>query len=122
MRHKHPVTEDPVKLVGIAAIAASIGAVVAMLFTPKSGNQVRSGLKRRAEHIKDDAQERLNHTIEEVGDTTEDVKDSLQTTAGKAVKEARTTATKVKDDSVVKRRAVKADAAPRTRKTPPKAQ
>ena len=112
--HRHSVTEDPVKLVGIAAIAAAIGAVVAMLVTPRSGKQVRNGLKRRTDHLKDEVHERFVNSIDEVGDTVEDTKERLQTTATKVANDAKSTANKVSKDAKVTKTRAKATTKPAT--------
>lgn len=98
MRHRHS-NEDPVKLFSIAALAAVIGAGVAMLFTPRNGSQVRSGLKRRAEHLKDEMHDKFDRTTDEAQNVAEDAKDRMQETVDKAVNDARATAAKVKDDA-----------------------
>lgn len=100
MRHRHSVTENPGQVVGIAAFAALIGAAAAMLFTPRNGSQVRSGLKRRAAHLKDEVQDHVQGVGDEAADVTEAAKERLQSTASKVAKDAKSTAAKVKDDSV----------------------
>jgi gas vesicle protein len=94
MGHRHSVTDEPLKLIGIAAIAAAVGATVAMLFTPRSGEQVRGGLKRRATVLKDDVRDKLVRTVDEVDEATEDTKERLRTAAANAADEAKTTARK----------------------------
>lgn len=106
MSHRHSVTEDPVKLAGVAAIAAAVGAMVALLFTPRSGNQVRSGLKRRAAHLKDEVQDKITLVVDDSEDVVDEAKQRLQTTASKVAKDAKTTATKAKTNTkAVKSRA-----------------
>lgn len=101
MRHRHSVTEDPVKLAGIAAISAAVGAVVAMLFTPRNGEQVRSGLKRRASHLKGEVQDRFHTVGDEAADTVDEAKQRLQTTATKVAHDTKTTVSKAKRDAKV---------------------
>ena len=96
MRHRHSITENPAQLAGVAALSAAIGAVTALLFTPRSGNQVRRGLKRRAVHIKDELADHLTSTIEEAGDTADDTKERLQATASKVANDTKATATKTR--------------------------
>lgn len=95
MRHRHSVTEDPVKVVGIAALAAAIGATVAMLFTPRNGERVRSGLKRRAASMK----EKAVKTVDDMDDVNDNVKERLQTTATKVAEDVKSTTKKVTKDA-----------------------
>lgn len=105
MRHKHSVTDSPGQLASIAALSAAIGAVVAMLFTPRSGKEVRGDLKRRAEHLKEDVQHKLEVETIEVDDTAKDdvaknVTERVKSTVAKVADDAKTTAAKVKTDAV----------------------
>lgn len=95
MRHRHSVTEDPLKVMGIAALAAAVGATVAMLFTPRSGEQVRNGLKRRAANMKD----KTIKTVDDMDEVNENVKERLQTTATKVAEDVKSTAKKVAEDA-----------------------
>ncbi len=97
MSHKHSSAQHPVKLIGVAAMAAAIGAAVAMVFTPRTGNQVRGGVKRRATNFKKDINSRFEKEIDEVGDTATDVKERLQETATKVVAETKASKTQAKD-------------------------
>lgn len=117
--HRHPVTEDPLKVAGMVAIAAAVGAGVALLLTPRSGKQVRGGLKRRADHLKDNLQDHLVRTIDDADDTVDEAKERLQATATKVAGDAKSTARKVSNDTkAVKTRAkttTKVAAKPRKR-------
>jgi gas vesicle protein len=86
-RHRHNST-SPSQVVGVATLAALIGAATALLFTPRSGNQMRSGIKRRIK----------NH-IDSVNEGEDSLKDRLQTTAEKVVDDTKSTAGKVKGDA-----------------------
>lgn len=122
-RHRNQsVTNDPVKVIGIAAIAAAVGATVAMLLTPRSGSQVRGGLRRRAHRLGDSAHDRFVRTIDEAEDATDDAKEHLQNTLDKAIKDAKATTRKVSTDTkAVKTRAksvAKTATKPRTSRKP----
>lgn len=95
MSHRHSDQTSPMKIAGIAAIAAAIGAAVAMMFTPRNGEEVRDGLKRRAASMKDKAVK----TVDDVDDVNDKVKERLQTTASKVADDVKTTTQKVKDDA-----------------------
>lgn len=99
MRHRHSATDEPLKLIGIVATAAAIGAAVAMLFTPRSGSQVRGGLRRRASTLKDDIRERSVKTVDEADDIADEAKERLQTTATKAAEDAKTAARKANSNA-----------------------
>jgi gas vesicle protein len=95
MRHRHSVTEDPVKVAGIAAIAAVIGAVTALLFTPKNGDQVRNGLKRRANNLKDDVQQHFDLQGDDAEETAEEIKARMKSTTNKIADDTKSTVRKV---------------------------
>ena len=99
MGHRHSVTDEPLKLIGIAAIAAGIGAAVAMLVTPRNGEQVRGGLKRRATSLKDDMRDHLVKTVDDADELAHDAKKRLQTTASKVAEDTKSTARKVSRDT-----------------------
>lgn len=99
MRHRHSATDEPLKLIGIVATAAAIGATVAMLFTPRSGSQVRGGLRRRAPTLKNDIRERSVKTVDEADDVADEAKERVQATAAKVAEDAKTTAQKVSNDT-----------------------
>jgi gas vesicle protein len=107
-RHKHSITDEPAKVAGIAAVGAAIGAGVTMVLTPRSGKQLRSGLRRRATNLKKDAQQKLEQSVQEVGDTAEDSKRA----ASKAAAKTKAAAAKTSDDAkVVKKRTTQAASA-----------
>lgn len=96
MGHSHSITDNPRQLTSIVALAAAVGAVTAMLFTPRSGPQVRNGLRRRAGHLRDEMHDRASRASEEIADTAENAKDRLQSTAAKVADDAKATATDAK--------------------------
>lgn len=103
MRHRHSVTENPGQLVGVAALAATIGAAVAMLFTPRTGTQARRGIKRRAEHLKEATHDKFDIT----DDTADDVSEQVQTAATKAKDAAADAKSKVDSKAAAVKRDVK---------------
>jgi gas vesicle protein len=74
MGHAHSIRENPGQLAGIAALSAAIGAITAMLFTPRTGSEARSGIKRRAMHGKDAMIDKIHSKKDEMSDTMEDMK------------------------------------------------
>ena len=83
MAHSHSLTDYPGQIVGIAAIAAGIGAVTAMLITPRSGPQIRSNLKQRTRNMR----EAFNNSADELSATG---LDTLKDVSAKAKKVANT--------------------------------
>jgi len=75
MGHAHSIRENPGQIAGIAALSAAIGAVTAMLFTPRTGNETRAGIKRRAAHGKDIMMDKMHSKKDEMSDSMEDMKD-----------------------------------------------
>ena len=65
---------------GLVAVAALIGAAVALLFAPKSGEELRSDIRNKAKSAKNTATDKLEETGEAVGDA----KDAVVTKANKA--------------------------------------
>lgn len=78
MGHAHSIRENPGQIAGIAALAAAIGAVTAMLFTPRTGSQTRAGIKRRAAHGKDVMIDKMHTKKEEVSDNMEETKEDAK--------------------------------------------
>lgn len=78
MGHAHSIRENPGQIVGIAALSAAIGAIAAMLFTPRTGSQARNGIKRRALHGKDTVMDKMHSKKENIVDTMEDMKEKTK--------------------------------------------
>lgn len=79
MWHKHSVSDNPGQVAFIVTIAAAIGAFVAMLFTPRTGGQVRRGIVRRAGNTKSSVSGRLRRQVKEVIDDAAGPTDPLVT-------------------------------------------
>lgn len=60
--------DDKGMVIGIAALAAGVGAMVAMLFAPRSGKQTREDIRQRAMKMK----ESMKSRVPEVNDAHED--------------------------------------------------
>jgi gas vesicle protein len=78
MGHAHSIRENPGQIAGIAALSAAIGAMAAMLFTPRTGSQARSGIKRRALHGKDAMMDKMHSKKEDEADTMDDMKEKAK--------------------------------------------
>lgn len=78
MGHAHSIRENPGQIAGIAALSAAIGALAAMLFTPRTGSQARSGILRRAKHGKDVMRDKMHSKKEDMVDTIEDMKEKAK--------------------------------------------
>ena len=100
MRHSHSITDNPGQLFSVAAIAAAVGAMTAMLVTPRSGRQVRQGIRRRATQMRDEMTQRVEDIApDELTDTAEKTNKRLRSTASKVADDAKTTASKVAEDT-----------------------
>lgn len=118
MPHKHSITDNPQELAGVAALAAAVGAFMALLFAPRNGWQTRQAIRRRAKLMKNDVQDHLHKAEDAVSEVAEDARSS----AVDSVSEAKTTADKVV--STAAKSAKKATPTRRTtarRRTPPTA-
>ena len=60
MGHKHAHDTNKAAIAGIAAASAVVGALTAMMLTPRTGEQVRNGLGRRARHAKDTVSDKVH--------------------------------------------------------------
>lgn len=74
MGHAHSIRENPGQIAGIAAISAAVGALTALLVTPKTGSQARSGIRRKALHGKDTLMDKIHSNKDDVAETIEDAK------------------------------------------------
>jgi gas vesicle protein len=73
-------------------IGGSIGAVIALLFAPKSGNELRADIRRKSREIYDETEEQLGEWKEQAGAILEQGKrqaEALRAQAEAKVAEAR---------------------------------
>lgn len=78
MGHAHSIRENPAQIIGIAALGAAIGAMAAMLFTPRTGSQARNGIKRRVLHGKEVMADKMRSKKEDMEDTMEGMKEKAK--------------------------------------------
>lgn len=78
MGHAHSIRENPGQIAGIAAISAAIGAITAMMLTPRTGSQTRNGIKRRAIHGKDAMMDKMHTKKDEMTDKVEETKEKAK--------------------------------------------
>lgn len=88
--HTHSLRENTGIITGIAAVAAGIGAVTAMLVTPRTGQEVRGELKRRTSAVK----EAVTHKSEHGKDVAQDLASDAKSEAEDKVAEAKAQAKK----------------------------
>lgn len=67
MGHKHE-RDNKAAIAGIAAASAVIGALTAMMLTPRTGEQIRHGLGRRARNAKDTMTDKVHRSREDDSD------------------------------------------------------
>ena len=96
MGHAHTIRENPGQIAGIAALSAAIGAITAMLFTPRTGEQVRGGIGRRARHGKDTMMDKLHSQRNHMTDTIDDVKETAKDKTTQAAERTKSAADKAK--------------------------
>ena len=102
MGHSHAMRDNTGMIAGIAALSAGIGALMAMLVTPRTGQQVRGGIKRRAHHAMDRASDTFSHAKEagdDLMDTAEDKAKDMAESGRQSAKRAADTAKEKKDAS-----------------------
>jgi gas vesicle protein len=91
----HTMKKHPGQVAGIAGISIGLGALAAILFTPRRGSEVRSGIKRRSILMKDKAVKMKHNETEAAKDAVKTAKSTAKTAASKA----KGTAEKIKEDS-----------------------
>lgn len=65
---------DTKKMVGGFLLGGMIGAVIAILYTPKSGKEMRRDISKKARQIKNDTVDLIEDTIEDVREFAIDIK------------------------------------------------
>jgi gas vesicle protein len=73
MTHTHSVIDNPEQLIGVAVLSATIGALTAMLFTPRSGTATRQLIGDRLKTMGD--------TMKQRREVAAEVEQELQDTA-----------------------------------------
>lgn len=106
MAHSHSITENPTQMIGLAALAAGIGALVALLFTPRTGQQVRNGVKRRVDHAAHD----VKHRIDEKRTRNQAISERLKEAVDNTKSDMSQTASNLSDNAKQATRDVKASA------------
>jgi gas vesicle protein len=64
--------------IGSFLLGLAVGAGVALLFAPRSGEETRRELQRRAREVGDQAQDLVSELSESVGDTLQQAKDKVE--------------------------------------------
>jgi gas vesicle protein len=97
MAHKHSVIDSPTQLVGIAAIAAGVGALTAILIAPKSGFETRQEIRARAMNMR----ERMRISHEAAGTVVGEATDKIVDTLSATKQRANHTIHKIKNDATL---------------------
>ncbi|HXR50228.1 MAG TPA: YtxH domain-containing protein [Verrucomicrobiae bacterium] len=80
----HSIKDHPGQLVGTAGLAAALGAIGAVLFTPKRGSEVRQDIRERGKRMKDkmshmkDTKERAKVVARRGKQTSGDMADEIR--------------------------------------------
>jgi gas vesicle protein len=70
-------SDEGVKLAAAFLIGGAIGAAVALLYAPQSGEETRSDIRRTARRVRREAADLVDDTIERMDDFVEDTKDMV---------------------------------------------
>jgi gas vesicle protein len=97
MAHTHSIKQNSLELTAIAAISATVGALTAMLLTPRTGAQARNGITRRAIRGKDLVMDKIHSAKDQTTEKTEDIKDQAAKVKDTASNKTADMADKVKD-------------------------
>jgi gas vesicle protein len=65
--------------IGSFLLGLAVGAGVALLFAPRTGEETRRDLQRRAREVGDQAQDLVSELTESVGNTLQEAKDKVET-------------------------------------------
>lgn len=65
---------DTKKMLGGFLLGGMVGAVIAILYAPKSGKEMRRDISKKARQIKNDAIDMIENTIEDVKEFAIDIK------------------------------------------------
>lgn len=101
MAHAHAMKDNTGMIAGIAALSAGIGAIVALLVTPRTGEEMRGGIKRRTHSAMDTVSDKFGHVKEAGEDMVDTAKDSakdIAETHKRAAKDMASTAKAKKDE------------------------
>jgi gas vesicle protein len=69
--------DDSKKIVGAFLLGGTIGALLAILYAPKSGRETRKDISRAARRVKRETVDLVDETIEGINDFASDVKDKV---------------------------------------------
>jgi gas vesicle protein len=113
MAHSKQIVQNPTAVAGIAILAAGVGAVTAMLFTPKSGKDLRADMKAKAQNSRDKAHDhaqmmkhKMHHTAEDIQEKVMDATEAAQGTMHDVADKLSDTAKDKADEAAAKSKAV----------------
>jgi gas vesicle protein len=66
------------KMIGGFLLGGTIGAVLAILYAPKSGKEMRKDISKKARQIKNNAVDLIEDTIEDVKEFVSDIKEKTE--------------------------------------------
>ncbi|NWF76313.1 MAG: YtxH domain-containing protein [Nitrospirae bacterium] len=69
--------EDYKKLAGVFLLGGLIGAVIALLYAPKSGRETRKDISKVARRVKKETSELIDDTIDNIHDFAGSIKDKV---------------------------------------------
>lgn len=80
--HAHSPQDNPGQIVGIALASAVLGAVTALLLTPRSGSQTRREIRERLARKQAALRDRINHQPSQAVDDAEPARSSRPDQSG----------------------------------------
>ena len=69
--------DDLKKIAGAFVIGGAIGAIIALLYAPKSGKQTRKDISKTARRVKRETVDLVDDTIDNIHDFAGDIKDKV---------------------------------------------
>jgi gas vesicle protein len=79
----HAMTHKQANVMGIAAVAAAMGAMMALLFAPKSGEEMRGDIKDRMKRAKDMSTDKMMDAKDTVIEKKDMAKDKISSLKSK---------------------------------------
>lgn len=76
-KRREIMKNDAAKIGGAFLLGGLIGGAIALLYAPKSGRATRKDISRAARHVKNDAVDLVEETIENINEFAGDVKQKV---------------------------------------------
>ena len=97
MGHSHSIRENPTPVAGIALLAAAVGAITAMLITPKRGDELRRGIGEKIGKSKEDVVNKMQNKKDDVTNKMSEATGSIKSKVDDVADKSKDTIDKAKD-------------------------